>query len=117
MQIYNYIYLHIYIAVFNTVMTLINQIVQIHGYSNDDAGLFGAMIVLFGLIGAAIISVLMQKTKAYMTILKIGFALAVIGMLAMLGMLSPDNFDLLLSAFCFLGKFIYKCLYICIIIT
>jgi hypothetical protein len=42
------------VGFFNSIMTLINQIVQPFGYSNDDAGTFGAVFIVFGLVGAGI---------------------------------------------------------------
>lgn len=52
----NYIVLFIAFAIgvgfFNSLLTLLNQIVAPHGYSNDDAGTFGAVFIGFGLVGA-----------------------------------------------------------------
>lgn len=36
------------VGVFNTITSLINQIVVPYGYSDDDAGLFGASFILVG---------------------------------------------------------------------
>lgn len=43
------------VGFFNSLMTLLNQIVSPFGYSNDDAGTFGAVFIVAGLIGAGII--------------------------------------------------------------
>ena len=40
------------LGLFNAFLTLIYQIIEPHGYSNDDAGTFAAILILFGLIGA-----------------------------------------------------------------
>ena len=42
------------LGLFNAFLTLIYQIIEPHGYSNDDAGTFAAILILFGLIGAGI---------------------------------------------------------------
>ena len=42
------------LGLFNTFLTLINQLVAPHGYSNDDAGLLGAILIVSGLGGAGI---------------------------------------------------------------
>jgi hypothetical protein len=42
------------VGFFNSLLTLLNQIVAPHGYSNDDAGAFGAVFVAFGLVGAGL---------------------------------------------------------------
>eukprot|EP01035_Chromulina_nebulosa_P036716 gene36716-49496_t len=69
----NYIVLFIAFSIgvgfFNSLLTLLNQIVAPHGYSNDDAGTFGAVFIALGLVGAGIVGYLMKQTKAYRTIL------------------------------------------------
>jgi hypothetical protein len=42
------------VGFFNSIMTLLNQIVGPFGYSNDDAGTFGAVFIFCGLGGAGI---------------------------------------------------------------
>lgn len=39
------------IGLFNAIVTLLNQILLPWGYSNDDAGNFGAILIVLGLIG------------------------------------------------------------------
>lgn len=52
----NFIVLFIAFAIgvgfFNALMTMLYQIVAPHGYSNDDAGTFGAVFIACGLLGA-----------------------------------------------------------------
>ena len=52
----NYIVLFIAFSIgvcfFNSLLTLLNQIIAPHGYSNDDAGFFGAVFIGLGLVGA-----------------------------------------------------------------
>jgi hypothetical protein len=54
----NYIVLFIAFSIgvgfFNSLLTLLNQIIAPHGYSNDDAGTFGAVFIGLGLVGAGI---------------------------------------------------------------
>lgn len=42
------------VGFFYTLLTLLNQLIRPHGYSNDDAGTFGSVFIVFGLIGGAI---------------------------------------------------------------
>ncbi len=42
------------VGFFNSIMTLLNQIVGPYGYSNDDAGTFGAVFIFCGLAGAGV---------------------------------------------------------------
>lgn len=94
------------IGVFNTIITLINQIVMAQGYSNDDAGTFGTALIIAGLVGASIAGVLMERTRAYRSLLKAGFGCCFGAMIFATCMLRPDNFILLLLAFSALGFFI-----------
>ena len=91
------------VGFFNALLTLLNQIVSPHGYSNDDAGLFGALFIVFGLVGAAIAGVVMGKTKRYREILKIGILLCVFSTTLFLLMLYSNNFGPLLLSFAIMG--------------
>lgn len=42
------------LGLFNSILTLIYQIISPYGYSNDDAGTFGAVLIVCGLVGAAV---------------------------------------------------------------
>lgn len=91
------------LGIFNTILTLINQMVLPHGYSDDDAGTFGAVLILSGLIGAGFGGYLLEKTHAYRTILKVGFWLCFCAVIVLVLMLRPNNFGLLTFAFSLLG--------------
>lgn len=41
------------LGLFNSILTLIYQIISPYGYSSDDAGTFGAVLIVCGLVGAA----------------------------------------------------------------
>lgn len=62
----------------------------------------GALLLL-GLVGAGVMSVLMEKTKAYTLLQKCSVVLASAGMILMLVSLQRGNEALLVSAFGFLG--------------
>lgn len=91
------------VGIFNTVLTLINQLVEPQGYTNDDAGTFGSVLIVCGLVGAGIAGKIMQTTKAYRTVLKCGFVLCLCAMFFLICMLRPGNGDLLTFAFAVLG--------------
>jgi FLVCR family MFS transporter 7 len=91
---------------FNAIVTLLNQIVAPFGYSNDDAGTFGAVFILAGLVGAAIIGKIMEKTKAYKTVLRVGITLYVLTTIFTLLMLFSNNFWPLTVAWGLLGMFV-----------
>lgn len=59
------------LALFNALTTLLAQIIKPSGYSSDDAGYFGAIIIVAGLFNAFIVGVIMDITHAYRIILKV----------------------------------------------
>eukprot|EP01136_Pigoraptor_vietnamica_P017044 Opistho-1_new@61670 len=65
------------VGIFNAVSTLLEQIVRPHGYDKDDAGLLGALVIGFGLVGAGVTGPLVDKTRRYKEVLKVAFVAAV----------------------------------------
>lgn len=59
------------LAIFNGLTSLLEQIIKPSGYSSDDAGIFGAIVIIAGLLNAFIAGVIMDKTHAYRIILKV----------------------------------------------
>jgi MFS family permease len=91
------------LGLFTAIMTLINQIVQPYGYSNDDAGTFAAVLLACGLLGAAVSSKLLEQTKAYETVLKAGFILCSISIVFLVSTFKPDNLTIVTLAFATTG--------------
>ena len=61
----------IYVALFNSVSSLINQILEPYGFSEDNAGIAGALLIVVGLVAAAVISPIIDKTKSFLLAIKI----------------------------------------------
>lgn len=61
----------IYVAFFNAFSSLINQIVIPYGYTDDEAGIFGASLIVSGIIGAGISGAVVDKTKSYRLVLRV----------------------------------------------
>ncbi|GJJ77424.1 MFS transporter, FLVCR family, MFS-domain-containing protein 7 [Entomortierella parvispora] len=59
-----------FVAVFNSVTSLISQFTEPFGYSTDEAGYMGAAMVVAGLIGAGIAGPVIDKTKQYKSLIK-----------------------------------------------
>jgi Na+/melibiose symporter-like transporter len=91
------------VGFFNSVMTLLNQIVSPYGYSNDDAGTFGAVFIVCGLVGAGIMGKVLEVTKAYLSALRVGIILAGLANVLCFSLLYRDNFWVLVAAFGLLG--------------
>lgn len=90
-------------GMFNAVITLVNQLVQKRGYSNDDAGTCGVVLIVAGLMGAALVSVLLEKTRRYREIVQFGFSGCSLAMVLLCCMLRPDNLAGLVFSFAMLG--------------
>jgi MFS family permease len=60
-----------YVGFFNSFTTLLNQILEPYGYSETEAGIAGALIIVVGLVSAAISSPLIDKYKFYLAYIKV----------------------------------------------
>lgn len=61
----------VYVGFFNAFSSLLNQILEPYGFSEDDAGIAGAVLIVVGLVTAAITSPLNDKYKFYLWFLRI----------------------------------------------
>jgi predicted MFS family arabinose efflux permease len=84
-------------GIFNGVITWIEVIVRPRGFSPDDAGTFGALMLAGGLLGAVVIPALSDRQRKRQLYLALGFALAIPGLVG-LTFANPE-WALLLSAF------------------
>ncbi|XP_012717305.3 solute carrier family 49 member A3 [Fundulus heteroclitus] len=70
------------IAVFTCFSTLLEQILCVKGYANDFAGLCGALFIVFGIVGAGVVGVYVDKTKKFTEVTKIGMAFSALSCVA-----------------------------------
>lgn len=61
----------IYVGIFNAISTLLNQILVPYGFTDDQAGIGGAILIVVGLVTAAITSPILDRTKNFLLFLKI----------------------------------------------
>lgn len=61
----------IYVGAFNASSSLLNQIFSPYGFSETSSGIAGALMISIGLLTSALISPLVDRTKAYSTTIKI----------------------------------------------
>ncbi|KAJ4295208.1 hypothetical protein N0V90_007218 [Kalmusia sp. IMI 367209] len=61
----------VYVGFFNSFSSLLNQILYPYAYSEDEAGICGAILIVVGLVAAAITSPIFDRTHAYLTGIKI----------------------------------------------
>jgi len=101
------------LGLFNAVTTLVEQLVRPSGYSKDDAGTLGAVLIGAGLLAAGVVGPVMDKTQAYNRILKIGLLCALGATIFMLLSLRPNHFLLLCVSFGVLGAAMLPLLPVC----
>lgn len=71
-----------YVGLFNSISSLINQILQPYSFTEDDAGIAGALLIVVGLVASAITSPIIDKTKTYLLAIKIQVPICAICYLA-----------------------------------
>ncbi|XP_062331812.1 solute carrier family 49 member A3 isoform X1 [Osmerus eperlanus] len=62
------------IAVFTCFSTLLEQVLCIRGYTNDFSGLCGGLFIVFGIVGAALLGVYVDKTKQFTEATKVNMS-------------------------------------------
>jgi FLVCR family MFS transporter 7 len=90
------------LGLFNALSTLIQQIVCTRGYTDNDAGYFGACIIVAGIIGSLIAGAVVDKTKKFEETAKLCFVAATISNLAFCLFQLKDNDN---AAFYYLSLF------------
>lgn len=60
----------VYVGFFNSIATILNQTMMPYGYTSDEAGIAGAVLIVIGLVSAAISSPILDRTKAFLLAIK-----------------------------------------------
>ena len=60
----------VYVGFFNSLSSLLTQIMTPYGFSETESGIAGAVLILVGLVSAAVTSPIMDRTKAYLPFIK-----------------------------------------------
>ena len=60
-----------YVGLFNSLSSLLTQILTPYNFSETSSGIAGALLILVGLVAAAITSPIVDRTKAYLPIIKV----------------------------------------------
>jgi len=79
------------VGVFNALLTVMASLLGPCGYGADSAGYAGGALLLAGLAGAGVMGVVMERTKAYVPLLKVAIVAVVAATLFMLASLKPGN--------------------------
>eukprot|EP00940_MAST-03C_sp_MAST-3C-sp2_P001285 g1285.t1 len=91
------------LALFTSLITVLDQFLKPCGYNSDDAGNMGAMLVGCGVIGAAIVGSIMDVLHIYRTALKTTIILSVCVMFGLCAVVKPDNSAVLYVFFGLMG--------------
>jgi len=94
------------VAIFNSITTLLYQLIAPSGYTSNDAGIFGAILIVSGLVNGFIAGLIMDKTHAYQSILKFLVIGACASALFFIIMLQPNELYPLAVSISFMGFFI-----------
>lgn len=79
----------VYVGFFNATSSLINQIFEPYGFSETEAGIAGAILIVVGLVASAVVSPLVDRTKQYLLTIKLLVPLIAIGYLILI--FSPET--------------------------
>ena len=71
------------LGIFNGVNTWVENIIRLRGFTPNDAGTVGALMLVGGLIGAVVIPALSDKQHKRQRFLYLGFALAIPGLIGL----------------------------------
>lgn len=81
----------VYVGFFNSVSSLLNQIMLPYGFTEDEAGIGGAVLIVVGLVAAAITSPILDRNKAFVLSLK--SLIPVIGICYLIFTWMPETHD------------------------
>ncbi|XP_077435045.1 solute carrier family 49 member A3 [Vanacampus margaritifer] len=70
------------VGVFTCFSTLLDQILCAQGYTNDFAGLCAALFIAFGIVGAGLLGLYVDKTKRFTEAIKINMAISALAAIA-----------------------------------
>ncbi|XP_053778765.1 solute carrier family 49 member A3 isoform X2 [Desmodus rotundus] len=63
------------VGIFSSFSVLLQQVLCVKGYSNEFAGLCGALFIVFGILGALGLGLYVDRTRHFMEAVKVGFCL------------------------------------------
>ena len=79
----------LYVGFFNAFSSLLNQILEPYGFSEDNAGIAGAVLIVVGLVCAAVSSPFIDKYKFYLAYIKC--AVPVVGLSYLVFIWAPQS--------------------------
>ncbi|CAG8954250.1 hypothetical protein HYFRA_00005870 [Hymenoscyphus fraxineus] len=71
-----------YVGLFNSISSLLNQMLEPYSFSESDAGIAGALLIVVGLVTSAITSPIIDKTKSFLLAIKLQVPIVALAYLA-----------------------------------
>lgn len=81
----------VYVGFFNSLSSLLNQMMLPYGFTEDEAGIGGAVLIVVGLVTSAITSPILDRNKAFVLALKA--LIPVIGICYLIFIWMPETKD------------------------
>ena len=53
------------LGIFNSLATLVEVLIQPFGYNSQDSSLIGAILIAFGIVGATVFALIIERNKKY----------------------------------------------------
>ncbi|OBT65512.1 hypothetical protein VE03_05005 [Pseudogymnoascus sp. 23342-1-I1] len=72
----------VYVGLFNSISSLLNQMLSPYGFTEEEAGIAGAILIVVGLVAAAISSPILDRSKKFLLAIKIQVPLIALAYLA-----------------------------------
>ncbi|KAK1759537.1 major facilitator superfamily domain-containing protein [Echria macrotheca] len=79
----------VYVGCFNSVSSLLNQIMAPYGYTEEESGIAGALLIVVGLVTSAVTSPIIDRTKAFLLTVRI--AVPIIGLSLLVFIWMPET--------------------------
>jgi FLVCR family MFS transporter 7 len=71
-----------YVGLFNSISSLINQMLQPYSFTETEAGIAGALLIVVGLLTSAVTSPIIDRTKSYLIAIKVQVPIIALSYLA-----------------------------------
>ncbi|KAK1498528.1 major facilitator superfamily transporter [Colletotrichum tamarilloi] len=78
-----------YVGFFNSISSLLNQMMGPYGFTDEEAGIAGALLIVVGLVASAITSPILDRTKKFIPAIKV--AVPVIGLCYLIFIWMPET--------------------------
>ncbi|XP_019574906.2 solute carrier family 49 member A3 isoform X1 [Rhinolophus sinicus] len=88
------------VGIFSSFLALLAQVLCVYGYSNEFAGLCGALFIAFGILGALVLGLYVDRTKHFTEAIKVGFCLTSVVCVAFALVSQLQGQTLALAAIC-----------------